>query len=172
MSKPFIVDEIRLVVRRALEHKRVLSENQSLREQLKDRYRFDNIIGSSPGLVFVYKLIARVAQTDSTVLIQGESGTGKELVARAIHANSLRNSGPFVTVDSGALTESLLESELFGHERGPLLARLLRRKDCWRKPTKGRVFSTKWPTFPPRSKASCCVSCKSERSGASGGRER
>src|SRR4029079_6992332 len=84
LSKPFIVDDIRLVVRRALEHKRVLCENQALREQLRDRYRFDNIIGSSPVLVSVYKLIARVAQTDSTVLIQGESGTGKELVARAI----------------------------------------------------------------------------------------
>ena len=93
LSKPFIVDDIRLVVRRALEHKRVLCENQSLREQLRDRYRFDNIIGSSPGLVSVYKLIARVAQTDSTVLIQGESGTGKELVARAIHANSFAAPG-------------------------------------------------------------------------------
>src|SRR5690242_4652187 len=128
LSKPFIVDDIRLVVRRALEHKRVLCENQALREQLRDRYRFDNIIGSSPGLVSVYKLIARVAQTDSTVLIQGESGTGKELVARAIHANSLRSAGPFVTVDSGALTESLLESELFGHERGAFTGAIATKK--------------------------------------------
>ncbi|MDE3035728.1 MAG: sigma-54-dependent Fis family transcriptional regulator, partial [Nitrospirota bacterium] len=77
LSKPFIVDEIRLVVRRALEHKHVLRVNQALREKLRDRYRFDNIVGSSPGMVAVYKMIARVAQADSTVLIQGESGTGK-----------------------------------------------------------------------------------------------
>lgn len=118
LAKPFIVDDIRLVVRRAIEHKQVLSENLALREQLKERYRFDKIVGSGPGMVAVYKMIARVGQTDSTVLLQGESGTGKELVARAIHASSQRSSGPFVAVDGGTLAESLLESELFGHERG------------------------------------------------------
>ena len=118
LAKPFMVEDIRLAVRRALEHKHLQGENKSLREQLKDRYRFDNLIGSSPGMVSVYKMIARVAETDSTVLLQGESGTGKELVARAIHANSPRRAGAFVAVDGGALAETLLESELFGHERG------------------------------------------------------
>ena len=140
LSKPFIVEEIRLVVRRALEHKNVLTENESLRDQLRDRYRLDNIIGSSPGMVAVYKLIARVAQTDSTVLIQGESGTGKELVARAIHAHSARKAGPFVTVDSGALTESLLESELFGHERGAFTGAIAMKKGLLEKAHLGSCF--------------------------------
>ena len=90
LSKPFVVEDIRLVVRRALEHTKLVRENRSLRGQLRDRYRFDNLVGSSGGMVAVYKMIARVAETDSTVLIQGESGTGKELIARAIHANSGR----------------------------------------------------------------------------------
>ncbi|MER3424964.1 MAG: hypothetical protein C4293_18790, partial [Nitrospiraceae bacterium] len=149
LSKPFIVDEIRLVVRRAIEHKQVLSENQALREQLRDRYRFDNIVGSSPGMVQVYKLIARVAQTDSTVLIQGESGTGKELVARAIHANSPRSSGPFVTVDSGALTESLLESELFGHERGAFTGAVAMKKGLLEKAHLGTCFFDEMANISP-----------------------
>ena len=118
LSKPFVVEDIRLVVRRALEHTKLVRENRSLRGQLRDRYRFDNLVGSSGGMVAVYKMIARVAETDSTVLIQGESGTGKELIARAIHANSGRSGGPFVAIDTGSLAETLLESELFGHERG------------------------------------------------------
>ena len=118
MNKPFILDEIRLTVRRGIDYQQILRENQSLREQLRERYRLDSILGMSPAMVSVYKLIARVAQTDTTVLIQGESGTGKELVARAIHSHSLRNTGPFVAVDCGTFAENLLESELFGHERG------------------------------------------------------
>jgi two-component system, NtrC family, response regulator AtoC len=118
LSKPFVVEDIRLVVRRALEHTKLVRENRSLRGQLRDRYRFDNLVGSSGGMVEVYKLVARVVETDSTVLIQGESGTGKELIARAIHANSGRSGGPFVAIDTGSLAETLLESELFGHERG------------------------------------------------------
>ncbi len=140
ISKPFIVDEIRLVVRRALEHKHVLRENAALREQLRDRYRFDKIVGSSAGMVAVYKMIARVAQTDSTVLIQGESGTGKELVARAIHSNGARSSGPFVAVDSGALAESLLESELFGHERGAFTGAVTAKKGLLEKAHLGTCF--------------------------------
>ncbi len=118
LSKPFIVDDVRLVVRRSLEHKKLVRENRSLRDQLRERYRFDNLVGSSAGMVAVYKLVARVAETDSTVLIYGESGTGKELIARAIHANSARSGGPFIAIDTGSLAETLLESELFGHERG------------------------------------------------------
>lgn len=140
LSKPFIVDEIRLVVRRAIEHKQVCQENRDLREQLRDRYRFDHLVGSSPGMVAVYKLIARVAQTDSTVLIQGESGTGKELVARAIHANSPRHAGPFVAVDSGVLAEGLLESELFGHERGAFTGAIAFKKGLLEKAHLGTCF--------------------------------
>src|SRR5919107_868322 len=93
-------------------------DGMGLLAELRNRHRFDNLVGSSPGIVSVYKSIARVAHTDSTVLLQGESGTGKELIARALHANSGRSAGPFVAVDGGSLAETLLESELFGHERG------------------------------------------------------
>ncbi|MGE3152438.1 MAG: sigma-54-dependent transcriptional regulator [Nitrospiraceae bacterium] len=140
LGKPFVVDDIRLVVRRAIEHKRVINENAALREQLKERYRFDNFVGSSAGMIAVYKMIARVAQSDSTVLIQGESGTGKELVARAIHANSARCSGPFVAVDAGTLTESLLESELFGHERGSFTGALTTKKGLLERAHTGTCF--------------------------------
>ena len=140
LAKPFIIDDIRLVTRRAIEHKQVLTENQTLREQLKDRYRFEGIVGSSPGMVAVYKMIARVAQTDSTVLLQGESGTGKELAARAIHANGQRSSKPFVTVDGGTLAENLLESELFGHERGAFTGALAVKKGLLEKAHLGTCF--------------------------------
>jgi two-component system response regulator AtoC len=149
LSKPFVVDEIRAVVRRAIEHKQVLRENPALKEQLRERYRFDNIVGSSPGMVQVYKMIARVAQTDSTVLLQGESGTGKELVARAIHTNSPRSEGPFVVVDSGTLTESLLESELFGHERGAFTGALATKKGLLEKAHGGTCFFDEMANISP-----------------------
>jgi len=140
LSKPFVVDDIRLVVRRALEHKKLLRENRSLRDQLRERYRFDNLVGSSPGMVAVYKLVARVAETDSTVLIQGESGTGKELIARAIHANSARSNGPFIAIDTGSLAESLLESELFGHERGAFTGAIASKKGLLEQANGGTCF--------------------------------
>jgi len=140
LSKPFIVDDIRLVVRRALDHKNLSRQNQALKEQLKHRYRFDNLVGSSPGIVSVYKSIARVANTESTVLLQGESGTGKELIARAIHANSARSAGPFVAVDGGSLAETLLESELFGHERGSFTGAVASKKGLLEKAHLGTCF--------------------------------
>ncbi|SLM47314.1 Acetoacetate metabolism regulatory protein AtoC [Nitrospira japonica] len=140
LSKPFIVDDIRLVVRRALEHKHLSRQNQALKEQLRDRYRFDNLVGSSAGIVSVYKSIARVAHTDSTVLLQGESGTGKELIARAVHANSARSAGPFVAVDGGSLAETLLESELFGHERGSFTGAVASKKGLLEKAHQGTCF--------------------------------
>lgn len=140
LSKPFVVDDIRLVVRRALEHKKLVRENRSLRDQLRERYRFDNLVGSSAGMVAVYKLIARVAETDSTVLIQGESGTGKELIARAIHANSTRSNGPFVAIDTGSLAETLLESELFGHERGAFTGAVASKKGLLEQAHLGTCF--------------------------------
>lgn len=140
LSKPFVVDDIRLVVRRALEHKKLVRENRSLRDQLRERYRFDHLVGSSPGMVEVYKLVARVAESDSTVLIQGESGTGKELIARAIHANSARSGGPFVAIDTGSLAETLLESELFGHERGAFTGAIASKKGLLEQAHLGTCF--------------------------------
>lgn len=140
LSKPFIVEDIRLVVRRALEHTKLVRENRSLRGQLRERYRFDNLVGSSGGMVEVYKMVARVAETDSTVLIQGESGTGKELIARAIHANSGRSGGPFVAIDTGSLAETLLESELFGHERGAFTGAVATKKGLLEQAHLGTCF--------------------------------
>jgi DNA-binding NtrC family response regulator len=118
VSKPFKLDEVRIAVERALERKRLLLENRRFRQELQGKYRLENVVGASGPMLEVFKTVARVAPTRSTVLIQGESGTGKELIARTIHYNSDRAQAPFVTVDCGALPETLLESELFGHERG------------------------------------------------------
>lgn len=118
VPKPFKLDEVRIAVQRALERKRLLQENRQYRRELKGKYRLENVVGASGPMLEIFKTVARVAPTKSTVLLQGESGTGKELIARTIHYNSDRAQGPFVTVDCGALPETLLESELFGHERG------------------------------------------------------
>jgi two-component system response regulator AtoC len=118
IPKPFKLDEVRIVVQRALERKRLLQENRRYRQELKGKYRLENVVGASGPMLEIFKTVARVAPTKSTVLIQGESGTGKELIARTIHYNSDRTQGPFVAVDCAALPETLLESELFGHERG------------------------------------------------------
>jgi DNA-binding NtrC family response regulator len=118
LSKPFDPDELKHVVDRALERRRLLRENSALKSEVSSKYRFENIIGSSPPMQAVYALIAKCAPTNTTVLITGESGTGKEMIARAIHYNSLRKDQPFVTVDCNTLSENLLESELFGHVKG------------------------------------------------------
>ena len=116
--KPFSMDELRLKVRQHLEARRLKQENLLLKRALNSRYEFSNILGRSEAMQQVFATIERVAATNSTVLIGGESGTGKELVARAIHFNSLRRDRPFVALNCGAVPETLLESELFGHVRG------------------------------------------------------
>ncbi|GAB4303719.1 MAG: sigma-54 dependent transcriptional regulator [Desulfuromonadia bacterium] len=118
ITKPLDFDELTIVVSKALEKRRLHAENIYLRKQLRDRYEFSNIIGSSPAMQQVFNLMRRIVKTDSTVLIMGESGTGKEIVAKAIHFNSHRKDKPFVAVHCGAIPETLLESELFGHTRG------------------------------------------------------
>jgi two-component system response regulator PilR (NtrC family) len=116
--KPFNMDELRLKVRQQLEARRLKQENLLLKRALNSRYEFSNILGRSDAMQQVFATIEQVAATNSTVLIAGESGTGKELVARAVHFNSLRRDRPFVAVNCGAVPETLLESELFGHVRG------------------------------------------------------
>lgn len=118
LEKPFKLEELRLTVQRALSYNDAISENVYLKKQLKKKYRFNQIIGSSPAMQGVFKMVERVADTDSTVLIRGESGTGKELVAKALHYNSQRQFSPFVPINCSALPEHLLESELFGHRKG------------------------------------------------------
>jgi two-component system response regulator PilR (NtrC family) len=118
LIKPFNVDELKLKVRDKLESRRLREENVLLKRTLGTTHQFHNMIGRSPAMVEVFHLIETIARTTSTVLVTGESGTGKELVARAVHFHSLRRESPFVAVNCGALPETLLESELFGHMRG------------------------------------------------------
>ena len=118
LKKPFRNEEVRVVVKRALEKHRLSRENARLKHALLDRYDFSHLVGTSRSMQDVFDLLRKVAATRTNLLILGESGTGKELVARAVHFNSPRRSKPFVTVNCGAIPENLLESELFGHERG------------------------------------------------------
>ncbi len=118
IPKPFTPDEVSIVVKKALEKRSLQLENIYLRQELQEKYGFHNIVGKSKKMQEIYRIIAKVAPTDSTVLIYGQSGTGKELIARAIHFNSLRREKQFVPVDCAVLSENLLESELFGHIRG------------------------------------------------------
>ncbi len=118
VTKPFKIDELQMTVQRALDYQAALRENVYLRKELKNRYRFENIIGTSRKMQQVYNLINKVADTDSTVLIQGESGTGKELVAKAIVSMGPRAQKPFVSINCAALPVYLIETELFGHEKG------------------------------------------------------
>ncbi|MEK0445128.1 MAG: hypothetical protein RLZZ399_449 [Verrucomicrobiota bacterium] len=118
ITKPFKVDELRIAIQRALDHHNERREMRTLRQVVREKYRFENIVGTSKRMQQVFDLITKVANTDSTILIEGESGTGKELVARALHFNSSRHNQPFVAINCSALPENLLESELFGHRKG------------------------------------------------------
>ncbi|MBI3415991.1 MAG: sigma-54-dependent Fis family transcriptional regulator [Verrucomicrobia bacterium] len=140
LEKPFKVDQLKLCVERALTYNSALSENLYLRKQLKKKYEFSQIIGTSPRMMDVYRMVERVANTDSTILILGESGTGKELVARALHFNSRRQYAPFVPINCSALPENLLESELFGHRRGSFTGAIADKKGLFEEAEGGTIF--------------------------------
>jgi len=140
IAKPFDLDELQLTAERALEQRRVIDENRFLREELKHKYGFDNIIGATPEVQKAYVLAAQVANTNATVLIMGETGTGKEYLARTIHYQSPRASGPFIKVNCAALPESLLESELFGHEKGAFTHAITRHIGRFESAHKGTIF--------------------------------
>ena len=140
IPKPFTPDEVLVVVEKALEKKSLIYENIYLRKELEAKYGFDNIIGSSPKMQEVYKLIRKVAPTDSTILIRGESGTGKELIARAIHFNGPRKQKPFVPVDCGVLAQELLESELFGHVKGSFTGAIVTKPGLFEIANGGSIF--------------------------------
>ena len=140
IAKPFDPDELRLSVERALQRRQLLQENLSLRTEVSARYRLDNMIGSSPRMQQVFRLIAQCAATNTTVLITGASGTGKELIARAIHHNSLRKDKPFIAVDCNALSENLLESELFGHVKGSFTGAVSSKKGMFEIADGGTLF--------------------------------
>ncbi|HYL85039.1 MAG TPA: sigma-54 dependent transcriptional regulator [Candidatus Angelobacter sp.] len=140
ICKPFEPDELVHTINNALEHRRAKKEVAQLREHLQDAFPGVQIIGESPAMKKVYEMIEMVAPTDATVLITGESGTGKEVVARAIHDASPRRLMPFMAIHCGALTETLLESELFGHERGAFTGAQARRKGKFEAAEGGTVF--------------------------------
>jgi two-component system, NtrC family, response regulator PilR len=118
LSKPFQIEDLRIIIRNALEARRLRRENLELRRSIEGRYRFADIVGKSHEMVEIFDLISRVAPSKAGVLIMGESGTGKELIAKAVHYNSPRADKPFVTINCTAIPENLLESEMFGHQKG------------------------------------------------------
>jgi DNA-binding NtrC family response regulator len=140
VSKPLRLDEVLLTIRRALEHRRLAGEVEASRAALRERYELANIVGVSPRMIEVFKLIARVSATRSPVLITGESGTGKEVVARALHYNGPRAARPFVAVNCAGLAESLLESELFGHVRGAYTGAVQARRGLFESADGGTIF--------------------------------
>jgi len=140
VAKPFDVDELKVVIHNALETRRLAAEVVYLREELVGRYTFENIIGRSPRMRTTFALVERVAKTSSTVLIRGESGTGKELIARAIHFSSPRAAHRFLSINCGAMPESLLESELFGHERGAFTGAVRDKRGLFQEAHRGTLF--------------------------------
>lgn len=140
LTKPIDVENLRLVVQRALKERSLQDEVAHLRAQLQDRYAFHNILSKNPHMHAVFELIANVAQSNSTVLIEGETGTGKEQVARAIHSAAHHRNGPLVAVNCAALPETLLESELFGHEKGAFTSAVGQRRGRFELANGGTIF--------------------------------
>jgi len=140
LTKPFDVEELKIVVRGALEKRQLEEENILLKAQFRTRHGLDRIIGVSPAMAALFSMVRSVAPTNSTVLVTGESGTGKELIAKAIHALSPRKDAPFVSVNCGALTESLLESELFGHMKGAFTDANQNKKGLFEAAHRGTLF--------------------------------
>lgn len=140
ITKPFDVEELKLIAQKALESRDLRRENRRLQGEVEERYHFDNIIGKSKEMRDIYATIRQIAEKNSTVLIHGESGTGKELVARAIHYNSHRKNKPFVAVNCAAIPETLIESELFGHEKGAFTDAQTRRIGHFELADQGTLF--------------------------------
>lgn len=149
ITKPLHADALRLVVARALEHLRLRREVEHLRRSLDRKYGFENILGRAPALLETLEAAARVAPTDATVLIRGETGTGKELLAKAIHFNSARRDGPFVTINCGAIPRELLESELFGHLKGAFTGAVAHKKGRVELAEGGTLFLDEIGELPP-----------------------
>lgn len=140
VTKPFNLEELMSLIEKALTHKKLHQENQQLRSELHKKYKFDQIIGTSEPIQNVLRLIERVAESDSTILVTGESGTGKELIARAIHYNSPRSQGPFIPINCGAIPSELLESELFGHMKGAFTGAIANRIGRFEMADGGTIF--------------------------------
>ncbi|MGH7341032.1 MAG: sigma-54-dependent transcriptional regulator, partial [Candidatus Rokuibacteriota bacterium] len=140
LSKPFKLDEVTVAVERALEDRRLREENRQLRTQIEETFSFERILGRSPAMRAALQQVAAVAASEASILLLGESGTGKELVARAIHRHSARRNGPFVAVNCAAIPETLLESELFGHEKGAFTGADRKRRGLFVEAGEGTLF--------------------------------
>lgn len=138
--KPVDVNELRLIIQRAVHTRKLEEENEILHSRLEDVFTFDNIIGSSPEMENVFTMIRKVADTDINLLVHGEGGTGKELVAKSVHYRSSRRRGPFIIVNCGAIPEDMLESELFGHERGAFTGAHVQRRGKFELAHGGTIF--------------------------------
>ena len=140
LTKPINIDELLIVIKRALKEQRIIIENLNLKDILSKTYRFENIIGVSGKMQEIFKKIKKVASTEATVLIRGESGTGKELIARALHFQSMRADEPLIEINCASIPETLLESELFGHEKGAFTGAYKQKKGKFEAAHKGTVF--------------------------------
>jgi len=140
ITKPFNNEELKLIIKKALENYRLTKENRRLSEALSDRYKYGNIIGKSKPMLEIFDSISKLAKSNASVLITGPSGTGKELIAKAIHYNSPRKNQPFISINCGALTETLLESELFGHEKGAFTGAVAMKKGRFEVADAGTLF--------------------------------
>lgn len=140
LTKPITPHQIKLIIQRASRHKNLLEENKYLREEINEKYHFEELIGKSSQIESIYKVITRVASSKSTILIQGETGTGKELVARAIHYRSSCKNNPFIKVNCAALPSDLLESELFGHEQGAFTGAVKKKEGRFELANKGTLL--------------------------------
>jgi two-component system NtrC family response regulator len=149
ITKPFQNEELKLTIKKALENYRLIRENRRLSDALLSQYRYGNIIGKSKPMREIFDLIAKVSRSKASVLITGPSGTGKELIAKAIHYNSPRRDRPFVSINCGALTETLLESELFGHEKGAFTGATAMKKGRFELADGGTLFLDEVGEMPP-----------------------
>ena len=148
ITKPLNFEKLKVLIAKAVKQSRLVAENLYLRQQLRGKYKFDNIIGNSPAIQPVFSRMEKMLHTDSTVLILGESGTGKELVARAIHYNGTRREKPFIDINCGAIPADLLESELFGHVRGSFTGAIADKPGKFEVANKGTIFLDEIGTMP------------------------
>lgn len=149
ITKPFENEELKLTIQKALENYRLVKENRLLSQALSDRYKYGKIIGKSKPMRQIYDLIDKLTHSKASVLITGPSGTGKELIAKAIHYNGPRKERPFISINCGALTETLLESELFGHERGAFTGAVAMKKGRFELADEGTLFLDEVGEMPP-----------------------
>ncbi len=140
ITKPFNLDELKIIINKSIYKKNIEQENIDLKLELSKHSSFEKIVGSAPQMLKIFELIKTIAKTDSTVLIEGESGTGKELIANAIHTQSLRNTKEFISINCGAIPDSLLESELFGHEKGAFTDAFKEKKGLFEYADKSTLF--------------------------------